>query len=132
MPHLDIAHVLGVLAVMLVAAKILGFLAQRIGQPAVIGELIAGVLLGVSVLGLVPIQSEVFEFLSEMGVVVLLFEIGLETDLRRLLRVGGTSTMVAVVGVVLPFALGYAVCWSLGLKGDQAIEIGRASCREGG
>src|SRR5437899_3915706 len=126
MPHLDIAHVLGVLAVMLVAAKILGFLVQRIGQPAVIGELIAGVLLGVSILGLVPVHSEIFEFLSEMGVVVLLFEIGLETDLRQLLRVGGTSTMVAIVGVVLPFALGYAVCRSLGLKGDQAIVAGAA------
>src|SRR5439155_4791923 len=126
MPHLDIAHVLGVLAVMLVAAKILGFVAQCIGQPAVIGELIAGVLLGVSILGLVPVHSEVFEFLSEMGVVVLLLESGLESDLRRLLRVGGTSAMVAVVGVVLPFALGYAVCWSLGLKGDQAIVAGAA------
>ncbi len=125
MPHLDIAHVLGVLAVMLVAAKILGFVAQRIGQPAVIGELIAGVLLGVSILGLVPVHSEIFEFLSEMGVVVLLFEIGLETDLLQLLRVGGTSTMVAVVGVVLPFALGYAVCWSLGLKGDRPLWRGR-------
>ncbi len=126
MPTLDIAHVLGVLALMLVAAKILGFVAQRIGQPAVIGELIAGVLLGASVFGLVPVHSEIFEFLSEMGVVVLLFEIGLETDLRQLLRVGGTSTMVAVVGVVLPFALGYTVCWSLGLKGDQAIVAGAA------
>jgi Kef-type K+ transport system membrane component KefB len=126
MPHLDIAHVFGVLAVMLVAAKSLGFLAQRIGQPAVIGELIAGVLLGVSAFELVPVHSELFEFLSEMGVVVLLFEIGLETDLRQLLRVGGTSTMVAIVGVVLPFTLGYAVCWSLGLKRDQAIVAGAA------
>jgi Na+:H+ antiporter len=124
MPHA--AHVFGVLAIMLAAAKILGYLAKRIGQPAVIGELIAGVLLGVSVLRLVPVDSEVFEFLSEMGVVVLLFEIGLETDLLHLLRVGGTSAIVAVVGVVLPFALGYAVCWSLGLQPDQAMVAGAA------
>jgi Kef-type K+ transport system membrane component KefB len=126
MPHLDIAQVLGVLALMLGAAKILGFLAQRIGQPAVIGELIAGVLLGASVLGVIPVHDEVFHFLSEMGVVLLLFEIGLETDLRQLLQVGGTSTMVAVVGVALPFALGYAVCWSLGLARDQTIVAGAA------
>src|SRR5262245_60362751 len=124
MPHA--AQVFGVLAIMLAAAKILGYLSKRIGQPAVIGELIAGVLLGVSVLRLVPVHSEIFEFLSEMGVVVLLFEIGLETDLLRLLRVGGASTVVAIVGVVLPFALGYAVCWSLGLKRDQAMVAGAA------
>jgi Kef-type K+ transport system membrane component KefB len=126
MPHLDIAHVLGVLALMLVAAKILGYLAQRIGQPAVIGELIAGVLLGVSVLHVVPVDSEVFLFLSEVGVVVLLFEIGLETNLAQLLRVGGASAAVAVVGVVLPFALGYAVCWILGLESIQAVVAGAA------
>jgi Kef-type K+ transport system membrane component KefB len=121
MPHLDIAQALGILALMLVVAKILGFLAQRIGQPAVIGELIAGVVLGVSVLRVVPVDGEVFLFLSEVGVVVLLFEIGLETDLTQLLRVGSASTVVAVVGVVLPFALGYAVCWMLGLENIQAI-----------
>jgi Kef-type K+ transport system membrane component KefB len=126
MPHLDIAQALGTLALALATAKILGFLAQRIGQPAVIGELIAGVVLGGSVLRVVPVDGEVFLFLSEVGVVVLLFEIGLETDLAQLLRVGGASTAVAVVGVVLPFALGYAVCWMLGLENIQAIVAGAA------
>jgi Kef-type K+ transport system membrane component KefB len=100
-----------VLAAMLVAAKLLGELAERFGQPAVLGELIAGVLLGSSVLGIVPTEgtgAEIIHLLAELGVVLLLFEIGLETDLKEMFRVGPASLAVAAVGVVLPFALGFA------------------------
>ena len=100
-----------VLAAMLVAAKLLGELAERFGQPAVLGELIAGVLLGGSVLGIVPTDgtgAEIVHLLAELGVVLLLFEIGLETDLKEMFRVGPASLAVAAVGVVLPFALGFA------------------------
>ena len=96
---------------MLVSAKLLGELAERMGQPAVLGELFAGVLLGGSVLGVVPTagtQAEVVHLLAELGVVLLLFEIGLETDLREMFRVGPASLSVATVGVVIPFALGFA------------------------
>jgi Kef-type K+ transport system membrane component KefB len=99
------------LAAVLVAAKLLGELAERVGQPAVLGELIAGVLLGGSLLGVVPNQgpaADIFHLLAELGVVLLLFEIGLETDLRELFRVGTASLAVATVGVILPFALGFA------------------------
>jgi Kef-type K+ transport system membrane component KefB len=99
------------LAAVLVAAKLLGELAERVGQPAVLGELIAGVLLGQSLLGVVPHQgpaADTFHLLAELGVVLLLFEIGLETDLRELFRVGTASLSVATVGVMLPFALGFA------------------------
>ena len=84
--------------------------AERIGQPSVLGELIAGVLLGSSVLGVVPSEgagAEVIRVLAELGVLLLLFEIGLETDLREMFRVGPAALAVAVVGVTLPFALGY-------------------------
>jgi Kef-type K+ transport system membrane component KefB len=100
-----------VLAAILVAAKLLGELAERVGQPAVLGELIAGVLLGGSVLGIVPTEgtgAEIIHLLAELGVVLLLFEIGLETDLKEMFRVGPASLSVAAVGVVLPFALGFA------------------------
>jgi Kef-type K+ transport system membrane component KefB len=106
----EIAHFLALLATMLVAAKLLGELAERIGQPAVLGELVAGVLLGGSVLGVVPSQgapAEVVHLFAELGVVFLLFEIGLETDLREMFRVGPASLSVATVGVILPFALAY-------------------------
>jgi Na+:H+ antiporter len=124
MEHLAVPQFLGLLAVMLGAAKIGGALAQRVGQPAVLGELVAGVLLGGSVVGLVDPTTGVLHLLAELGVVILLFEIGLETDLRQLMQVGGASTLVAVVGVVLPFVLGYAVCWGLGLGSLVAVVAG--------
>jgi len=124
MEHLDIPQFLGLLVVMLGAAKIGGALAQRIGQPAVLGELVAGVLLGGSAVGLVDPTTEVLHLLAELGVVILLFEIGLETDLRQLMQVGGAATLVALVGVGLPFVLGYAVCWGLGLGSLVAVVAG--------
>ena len=124
MEHLDIPQFLGLLAVILGTAKLGGALAQRVSQPAVLGELVAGVLLGGSVLGLVDPTTEVLHLLAELGVVILLFEIGLETDLRQLMQVGGASARVAVVGVGLPFVLGYAVCWGLGLGSLVAVVVG--------
>lgn len=124
MEHFDVPHFLGLLVVILATAKVLGALAQWIGQPAVLGELLAGVVLGASVAGFVDPKNETLHLLAELGVVILLFEIGLETDLRSLLRVGGAATVVAFVGVVLPFALGYAVCRMLGLANLVAIVAG--------
>jgi len=111
MPDLSIPSLFLVLAAMLVAAKLLGELAERFGQPAVLGELIAGVILGGSVLGVVPTEGTgagIVHTFAELGVVLLLFEIGLETDLKEMFRVGIASLSVAAVGVVLPFALGFA------------------------
>ena len=124
MDHLNVSQLLGLLVLMLGSAKLAGALAKRIGQPAVLGELVAGVFLGVSVLGLVSPNNEVLHFLAQLGVVILLFEIGLETDLGKLIQVGGTSSAVAVVGVVLPFAGGYAVCRFLGLDNLVSIVAG--------
>jgi Kef-type K+ transport system membrane component KefB len=123
---MNAAHLLGVLAVVLCAAKACGWLAQRIGQPAVLGELIAGVILGGSVLKVVDFHDPVIHFLAELGVVILLFEIGLETDLRKLLAAGPASTVVALVGVALPFALGYGVCRWWGLDNLVSIVAGAA------
>ena len=106
----DVARFFRVLAAILGAAKLFGELAERIGQPAVLGELLAGVLLGGSVLGIVPaggVEAELIHVLAELGVLLLLFEIGLETDLREMFRVGPAALAVAVVGIALPFAFGY-------------------------
>jgi len=106
----DVARFFLVLAAILVSAKLFGELAERIGQPAVLGELLAGVLLGGSVLGLVPadgVEAELIHSLAQLGVLLLLFEIGLETDLREMFRVGPAALAVAVVGIALPFAFGY-------------------------
>ena len=130
-PH-QIAQLLGILAIVLAAARLLGAAARWIGQPAVLGELLAGVFLGASVLGLIDLgdhddpQNAVLHFLQEVGVVILLFEIGLETDLVQLLRAGASSTAVAVAGVVLPFAGGYLVCHFFGMGNTTCIVAGAA------
>jgi Kef-type K+ transport system membrane component KefB len=126
MDHLDTAQFLKMLVVMLAVAKAGGWLAQRIGQPAVLGELLGGVLVGRTTLGWVNPQLETIHLVSELGIVILLFAIGLETDLGSLLKVGATSAAVAIAGVVLPFALGYAVCRLLGL-GEQVSIMAAAT-----
>ena len=102
MDHISVPQFLGLLVVMLAAARLCGAIAKAVGQPTVLGELVGGVLLGPSLLGLVNPEVEVVHLLAELGVILLLFAIGLETDLRRLLAVGGTSAAVATAGVVLP------------------------------
>ena len=126
---LDVAHFFLVLAAILIAAKLFGELAERIGQPAVLGELVAGVLLGASALGVVPAdgtEAELIHALAELGVLLLLFEIGLETDLREMFRVGAASLSVATVGVVLPFALGY-LFWRYAPHSMSGGDIGTAA-----
>ncbi len=114
-----IAPVVLHVAVILIAAKVGGDLAVRIGQPAVLGELVAGVLLGNATLvgfgGLEAIANDAtVDMLARLGVLVLLFEVGLESTVRQMLAVGWTSLVVAVLGVVTPFALGWGVgAWLL-------------------
>jgi Kef-type K+ transport system membrane component KefB len=108
---------------MLVAAKVAAAVCERLGQPAALGELVAGILLGASALRVIPTGSDdsltpVFHLLAQVGVVVLLFEIGLATDLRALLRVGPAATAVAAVGVALPFVLGF-LYWRSGWHGSE-------------
>jgi Kef-type K+ transport system membrane component KefB len=121
-----VSNLLVVLFALLVATKVLGLIAQRLGQPSVVGELIAGIVLGQSVLGILNPSDPVIHSLAELGVIVLLFEIGLHTDIRSLLRVGSSAMAVAVVGVILPFVLGYGVCVALGMPPISATVAGAA------
>ncbi|HSR93217.1 MAG TPA: cation:proton antiporter [Gemmatimonadales bacterium] len=106
-----VAALLLVVAAILVTAKLFGEVAERLGVPAVLGELVAGLILGPGLLGVIPASgqpgAEVISFLAELGVILLLFEVGLETDLKQMFQVGGSATAVAVVGVTVPFVLGY-------------------------
>jgi Kef-type K+ transport system membrane component KefB len=122
----SLPQILLMLAAILAAAKLFGELAERIGQPAVLGELVAGVVLGPSLLGLVDPGSEVLHVLAEIGVLILLFSIGLETNLKQLLSVGGAAAMVALVGVALPFALGFLVAEAFGLEQLPALVMAAA------
>jgi len=105
------------LAAILIATKLLGELAQRIGQPAVLGELLAGVLLGPSLLRVLDPADPVLGALAELGVLILLLQIGLHTDLKAILRVGIPAAAVGLAGVILPLGLGLMVTRGLGLTG---------------
>jgi Kef-type K+ transport system membrane component KefB len=122
---IDLASFLLAFASALIGAKLLGEIAERLGQPAVLGELLAGVLLGPSVLGLVPLTDAVF-LLAEIGVILLLFEVGLETSLEELARVGGPALTVALAGMALPFLGGYLFTRALGHPALTAIFVGAA------
>jgi Kef-type K+ transport system membrane component KefB len=104
------------LAAALIATKLLGELARRVGQPPVLGELLAGVILGGSVLGIVDPRDVTTNALAELGLFVLIFQIGLHTDVRSLRRVGGAAIMVAVAGVILPFVGGFFAARALGVS----------------
>lgn len=121
---MSIADFLLALIAIFVAAKVCGEIAERLGQPAVLGELIGGVIVGVSGLHLVNPNDPTIHLLAQLGVILLLFLIGLETDLNKLMSVGGSATTVAVVGVALPFLGGAALGHLLGFRLMVSVFLG--------
>jgi Kef-type K+ transport system membrane component KefB len=111
--------------VMFVAAKLAAEIFERLKQPAVAGEILAGVVIGPSVLGWVA-PSELTGALSEIGVIFLLFLVGLETKPADIFRVGWRALLVAVLGVVLPFIAGYLIMLAWGETRIEAIFVGAA------
>ena len=109
-----VAPVLLALVIILTGAKLAGEVFERIGQPAVLGELVFGVVLGnLALSGFTGLEfigtSEGVTVLAEIGVVLLLFEVGLESNIREMLSVGPSSLFVAILGVVAPFLLGWGL-----------------------
>jgi len=112
--HAGFGPLLFGLAILVLVAKAAGLLAERWGQPAVLGELLAGIVLG----NLLPPvlggtldaarSAPALQFLAELGVLILIFDVGLEADLRALARVGASSLLVATIGVAAPILLGWA------------------------
>lgn len=113
------------LFVMFVAAKLAAELFERLKQPAVAGEILAGVIIGPSVLGLIA-PSDLTDALSELGVIFLLFLVGLETKPADIFRVGGRALLVALLGVIIPFIAGYLLLWAWGRPQIEAIFVGAA------
>jgi Kef-type K+ transport system membrane component KefB len=102
------------LAAMLLVAKLGGELFERLKQPAVLGELIGGIVIGnLALVGFTAAEplktNQVIAGIAEIGVIILLFEVGLESDLKEMMEVGWSSLLVAVLGVIAPFFLGWAV-----------------------
>jgi Kef-type K+ transport system membrane component KefB len=120
---MDIAHILLTLFYILVAAKIGGELAERIKQPPVLGELIAGVIVGSSVLGLVK-ESDIILILAQIGAIVLLFEAGVTSEYESFMKVKLWAFVVACVGVTFPFILGYLITHFSGFGTIESIFIG--------
>ena len=102
------ASVLLSLFLIIAAAKVMAEIFERVRQPAVVGEIIAGVVIGPSILGWVQ-PSDLIAVLAELGVIFLLFTVGLETKPQDIFRVGKKATLVAVLGVIFPFIAGYVV-----------------------
>jgi Kef-type K+ transport system membrane component KefB len=122
---MDVSEVLFHILVVLVAAKAAAELADRIGVPPVVAEITAGILIGPSVLGLVE-GDEVLRVLGELGVILLLLEVGLEMDVAELGTVGGAALRVASLGVIAPFISGTLVGLGFGMEAKEAIFVGAA------
>ena len=120
-----VADVLTSLFVVLLAAKLGDELFKRLGQPALVGEILAGLIVGPSVLGFVE-PNEALEIFAELGVVFLLFWVGLETRLSEMREVGGVASAVGVFGVVVPFGAGFAVGALFGENTETSVFIGAA------
>lgn len=112
------------LLIILLTARVFAELATRLHVPSVIGELFAGVVVGPSVFGWIePIES--IKLMAEIGIILLLFEVGLGTDVKRLARTGIKSFVVAIAGFVLPLVLGFSLShWVFGLSSLVSLFIG--------
>lgn len=117
--------VLLTLFVMMAAAKVIGEIFERLNQPVVVGEILAGIIIGQSVLGFAA-PTEITNTLAEIGVIFLLFTVGLETKPSAIFEVGKTAFLVAVLGVVAPFLGGYLLMRVWGSNNVEALFIGTA------
>ena len=121
----DQTRVLLTLFIMLVSAKLMAELFERLRQPAVAGEILAGVIIGPSLLGW-AVPSEITSILAEIGVIFLLFTVGLETKPASIFRVGRQAAIVAVLGVVAPFIGGWLLMRVWGSTTIEALFVGTA------
>jgi Kef-type K+ transport system membrane component KefB len=123
---LDVTEVLRDILIVLVAAKVAAELAERVGVPPVVGEILAGIIIGPSLLGWVGADDQVLRTLGEIGVILLLLEVGMGMNLSELGRVGRASFTVATVGVIAPLVLGTGAMQLLGHDFNTSLFIGAA------
>ncbi len=109
------------LAIIIIAAKLFGIVARKLRAPQVVGEIIAGLIIGPSILGWVN-QTDFLLQMAEIGVILLMFSAGLETDLKELMKTGPTATLIACAGVFIPLffgALFYMLYYGMALWGSE-------------
>lgn len=123
--NIESAAILLDLFIMLAAAKLMAEIFERLKQPAVVGEILAGVIIGPSLLGWV-VPSEIINILAEFGVIFLLFQVGLETKPQSIFTVGKRALVVGALGVILPFVAGYFIAVAWGGSFVESMFIGAA------
>ncbi|PLS02730.1 cation:proton antiporter [Neobacillus cucumis] len=111
------------LAIILLATKIAGDISAKLGQPSVLGKLLVGILLGPAVLGLVS-ETKTLEELSQIGVILLMFIAGLETDVDEFKRTGKASTFVGISGIIVPFFIGFLAGIIMKMSSFEAAFLG--------
>jgi len=121
----NITRILFDLFLMFAAAKVIGELFERVRQPAVVGEIMAGIILGPYILNMIG-PSHFYQVLAEIGVIILLFNVGLHTRTEDMLRVGKTALLVAVLGIIFPFIFGYLYTRIIAHSTVEAMFIGAA------
>ena len=115
------------IALILLSTKLAGDLSVRLGQPSVLGKLIVGIVIGPAVLGWIE-NSELLTQLSNVGVILLMFMAGLETDLEELNANRNSSLAVALGGIILPFVGGYVSGLVMGMEQGNAVFLGLLLC----
>jgi len=105
------------------AAKLMAEIFERLRQPAIVGEILAGALIGPAVLGWIT-PNETLKALADLGVIFLLFDVGLQVKTRDLLRTSGSAAVVAVMGILVSFGLGWGALLAFGVPRGEAIFIG--------
>lgn len=126
---MDIEWVLFQLFILVLLARVAGVIFEYLKQPPVVGEILMGVIIGNTILYdwlRLDTDIEVFQVLAELGIIFLLFMVGLETKFSELRKVGRTSTSVAVLGVIIPFIAGYLVIVMYDLPQMEALFMGAA------
>lgn len=111
------------LAIILIASKIAGDISVKLGQPSVLGKLLIGIALGPTALGLVN-NTEILQEISQIGVILLMFIAGLETDIEEFKRTGKASTYVGVTGIIIPLSFGYLMGTILELSQFESVFLG--------
>ncbi|MDI3312458.1 MAG: cation:proton antiporter, partial [Thermoanaerobacterium sp.] len=111
------------LAIILISSKIAGGISARLGQPSVLGKLLIGIILGPSVLGLITNTDTLAQF-SQIGVILLMFIAGLETDINEFKRTGKASAFVGVGGIIVPLVLGFFSGMMMNLTPIQSSFLG--------
>ena len=111
------------LALIILSTKLAGHISVKLGQPSVLGKLIVGIILGPAILGWID-NNEFIHYVSEIGVLLLMFIAGLETDLDQLKKNWRSAVAVAVGGIILPFVGGFGVADLFGLSTNYALFMG--------